>query len=227
MKTIETNYSMQPAESPACYPATQPAPGENSASAARDADEPAAAKKIERSVAYMVRHLDKPLQVATLAAMANVSPSHYFALFKRLTGHAPIDFFIHLRMHRACVLLDSTWLRVKEVAAALGYDDPFYFSRIFKSVNRVAPSEYRVLPRESRDAIKKTTLSFSDGALERHQTIPIASAVSGRFVGTPEPRQKTVLPVPRASEPDRDRPWNERILSSTPKTFCYHNPVMS
>jgi AraC-like DNA-binding protein len=55
-------------------------------------------------------------------------PATLPALFKRLTGHAPIDFFIHLRMHRACVLLDSTWLRVKEVAAALGYDDPFYFS---------------------------------------------------------------------------------------------------
>ena len=113
-------------------------------------------KKIEESIAYMMSHLDQPLQVATLTAIANISPSHFFALFKRLTGFAPIDFFIRLRMSQACKLLDTTSLSVKEVAAKLGYNDPFYFSRIFKSVNRVAPSEYRTLSKKSRAAIRNT-----------------------------------------------------------------------
>ena len=47
-------------------------------------------------------------------------------------------------MYCACELLKAGSLHVKEVAAALGYDDPFYFSRVFKSVNRIAPSEYRL-----------------------------------------------------------------------------------
>ena len=89
-------------------------------------------------------HLDQPLQVAKLAALENVSASHYFALFKSRTGRSPIDYFIHLRMRRACELLRETSLSIKEIAAELGYDDPFYFSRIFKSVNHVAPREYRV-----------------------------------------------------------------------------------
>jgi transcriptional regulator GlxA family with amidase domain len=101
------------------------------------------AEKIEQTISYMMDHLDHPLQVATLAAMACVSPSHYFALFKRRTGSAPMDYFTRLRMERARKLLDSTTRSVKEVAAALGYDDPFYFSRVFKSVNHVAPSYYR------------------------------------------------------------------------------------
>jgi transcriptional regulator GlxA family with amidase domain len=101
------------------------------------------AGRIGRSIAYMVEHLDQPLQVSTLAAQASVSPSHYFALFKRQTGTAPIDFFIRLRMNHARDLLDSTGSSVKEIAAAMGYDDPFYFSRVFKSVHRVAPAEYR------------------------------------------------------------------------------------
>ena len=100
-------------------------------------------EKIEQTIIYMMDHLDQPLQVATLAAMACVSPSHYFALFKRRTGSAPMDYFTHLRMEHARKLLDSTNRSVKEVAAALGYDDPFYFSRVFKGVNRVAPSFYR------------------------------------------------------------------------------------
>lgn len=99
--------------------------------------------RIGRSIAYMVEHLNEPLQVSTLAAQASVSPSHYFALFKRHMGTAPIDFFIRLRMNHARDLLDSTHSSVKEIAATMGYDDPFYFSRVFKSVHQVAPAEYR------------------------------------------------------------------------------------
>jgi AraC-like DNA-binding protein len=100
--------------------------------------------KIERCIAYMVAHLDQPMQVATLAALANVSLSHFFALFKQHTGCAPMDYFTRLRMRHACRLLGPGMVSVKEVAAALGYEDPFYFSRVFKSVNNVAPSKYRI-----------------------------------------------------------------------------------
>ena len=119
-----------------------------------------AVRKIEQSIAYMKRHLDEPLQVATLAAQANISPSHFFALFKRRTGCAPIDCFIRLRMQLACRLLDETRLSVKEIAAALGYDDPFYFSRIFKSVNHVAPSEYRLLKNGVKEAVRSCGITL-------------------------------------------------------------------
>jgi transcriptional regulator GlxA family with amidase domain len=126
--------------------ATQEEPSEAgrnvSARAAADA-ETGAGRRIEESVAYMSRHLDRPLQVATLAAKVNISPSHFFALFKRQVGSAPMDYFTRLRMQRASKLLEQTSLSVKEIAFALGYDDPFYFSRVFKSVNGEAPSDYR------------------------------------------------------------------------------------
>jgi AraC-like DNA-binding protein len=50
-------------------------------------------------------------------------------------------------MQHARELLMGTSLNVKEVAAALGYEDPFYFSRVFKSVNQLAPSDYRTMQR--------------------------------------------------------------------------------
>lgn len=112
--------------------------------------------RIEQSIAYMAQHLDKPLQVATLAAQANISPSHFFALFKRRIGSAPMDYFTRLRMQRACRLLERTSLSVKEVASELGYNDPFYFSRVFKSVNRLAPSDYRAAQRQMPDNNKET-----------------------------------------------------------------------
>jgi len=114
-------------------------PGNGPGQDARSAN----AGRIRRTIAYMVEHLNQPLQVSTLAAQASVSTSHYFALFKRQTGIAPIDYFIRLRMNHARELLDSTRSSIKEIAAEMGYDDPFYFSRVFKSVHQVAPAEYR------------------------------------------------------------------------------------
>ena len=100
--------------------------------------------KIGESIAYMSQNLNRPLQVSILAALVNISPSHYFALFKRQTGCAPISYFTRLRMEEARRLLETSDASVKEVAAQMGYDDPFYFSRVFKSATRLAPSNYRL-----------------------------------------------------------------------------------
>ena len=99
--------------------------------------------KIQRSIAYMKQHLSEPLRAATLASVAHMSLPHYFALFKQRVGRTPIDYFIKLRIEQARHLLAETSWSIKEVAAALGYEDPLYFSRVFKSVTRATPSEYR------------------------------------------------------------------------------------
>jgi len=114
-----------------------------------------AARKIEQSIAYMLEHLNQRLEVATLAALARVSPSHFFALFKRRTGCPPIDYFIRLRMQHARELLDAGSLHVKDVAEALGYEDPFYFSRVFKAVNRIPPSRYRALQKQPSPVLRR------------------------------------------------------------------------
>jgi AraC-like DNA-binding protein len=108
-------------------------------------EEPDAPQKIAQTIAYMKQHLDQTLQLDALAALARLSRSRYTALFKAQTGYAPIDYFNRLRMHRACQLLDTTELSVKAIAARLGYEDPLYFSRMFRLVNDASPMEYRRL----------------------------------------------------------------------------------
>src|SRR2546421_250222 len=110
-------------------------------------------EKIRQTIVYMTEHLTERMLVSRLAALINISPSYYFALFKRQTGYAPIDFLIHLRMRRACSLLGNTALSVKEIADVLGYDDAFYFSRLFKSVTSLAPTEFRLLPNDAKEVI--------------------------------------------------------------------------
>ncbi len=110
----------------------------------RQRNHPGTRQKIAGTIAYMKQHLNQPLPLDSLAALANLSRSRYADLFKQQTGYAPIDYFIRLRMHRACQLLDTTEVSVKAIAAELGYDDPLYFSRAFKAVNDMAPTEYRL-----------------------------------------------------------------------------------
>jgi AraC-like DNA-binding protein len=108
-------------------------------------EQPGVHQKIAETVAFMKQHLNHALQLDALAAMGGLSRSHYAELFKKHTGYAPIDFFIRLRMHRACQLLDTTELSVKTIASLLGYEDPLYFSRVFRAVNEKSPVAYRKL----------------------------------------------------------------------------------
>lgn len=91
----------------------------------------------------MHRRLDRDLNLDALAQAANLSKFHFVRKFKQLTGHAPIQHFIHLKMQHACQLLDSTQEPIKLIANRVGYNDPHYFSRLFKRVIGVSPQQYR------------------------------------------------------------------------------------
>jgi AraC-like DNA-binding protein len=98
---------------------------------------------VETSIQFMKEHLHEPLGLDDLAKSARYSASYYSLLFKKKTGYAPIEYFIHLKIQRACQYLDLTDLYIQEIARKVGYEDPYYFSRIFKNVMGSSPSEYR------------------------------------------------------------------------------------
>ncbi|MEH6607181.1 MAG: helix-turn-helix domain-containing protein, partial [Pseudomonadales bacterium] len=87
--------------------------------------------------------LQGKLDLDMLAAQAKLSKYHFSRKFKQLTGHSPIQHFLHLKMQHACQLLDNTQLSIKQVAGEVGYDDAYYFSRLFKQIIGLAPSKYR------------------------------------------------------------------------------------
>ncbi|MBS7661549.1 AraC family transcriptional regulator [Pseudomonas lalucatii] len=95
--------------------------------------------------AVMRAHLHGSLNLDELAAQFKLSRFHFAKTYRALTGHAPIQDFIQLKMAHACRLLDEGTQGIRQVAEQLGYDDVYYFSRLFRKVVGMAPSHYRAL----------------------------------------------------------------------------------
>lgn len=64
-------------------------------------------------------------------------------VFKERRGQSLMNYFIRLKVQKACQLLDQTRLPMVEIAAQLGYEDPYYFSRLFKKIQGCSPAHYR------------------------------------------------------------------------------------
>lgn len=98
---------------------------------------------IDLAVQYMNKHVDKNISLPELSASYNYSTSRFSSLFKDRTGFAPIDYFLHMKVQKATQLLDFTEKSVKEIAGELGFDDPYYFSRLFKKIMALSPTDFR------------------------------------------------------------------------------------
>ncbi|WP_323127882.1 AraC family transcriptional regulator [Marinobacter salinisoli] len=92
---------------------------------------------------YMREHLDERLSLEQLAELTGLSPAHFATRYRQQTGTSPIQHFLHLKVERACQLLDSTDVSFAEISRRLGYDDAYYFSRLFKKVMGQSPRDYR------------------------------------------------------------------------------------
>jgi len=99
--------------------------------------------KISHSITFMKSHLNQVLTIDELANQAFYSVSRYSELFKQKTGYSPIQFFIRLKIQKSCEYLNFTNLNIKEICKEVGFDDPYYFSRMFKKQIGLSPMQYK------------------------------------------------------------------------------------
>lgn len=98
---------------------------------------------ISRAIDFMQQQINHTLTLAQLAQAVNLSVSHFAAVFHKKTGFAPIEYFNHLKVQKACQYLQFTEDRINEIAAYVGITDAYYFSRLFKKLMGMSPAEYR------------------------------------------------------------------------------------
>jgi len=99
--------------------------------------------RIERTLAYIHKHYQTDVQIATLAELAALSVSGLHRLFKRHTRLTVGEYIAQLRIGKACALLVSTDKPVRTIAEEVGYVNPSYFNRQFLAIKKVTPREFR------------------------------------------------------------------------------------
>lgn len=97
---------------------------------------------LTRMTGFVLENLAAPLTVPAIAAAGAVSTATAERLFTRHTGISARSWVRRQRMQEAATLLQTTSMRVHEVATRVGYPDAFYFSRVFTAAFGVAPSRY-------------------------------------------------------------------------------------
>ncbi len=93
---------------------------------------------------HIRNHLAEDLTPETLAHTVGLSVPRFYAVFKEIMDVPPLAYLQTLRLEHARMLLMTTDANVGEVANALGFCDPFHFSRQFKRAFDISPSEYRL-----------------------------------------------------------------------------------
>lgn len=83
------------------------------------------------------------VSVKTIADKVFLHPVYLSKIFKNETGESLGDYIIRIRMERAVYLLKHTNKKIYEITAELGYQNPQYFSKVFKKVYGMTPNEYR------------------------------------------------------------------------------------
>ena len=102
-------------------------------------------EEMEYARRYFNEHYNEQINIEEYAESRNMSVSWFQRNFKQIVNCSPMQYLLTIRMNNAASLLESTDYSIAEISTIVGYDNPLYFSRLFKKQNRVSPSEYRKL----------------------------------------------------------------------------------
>ena len=98
-------------------------------------------------IAYMKDHIREDMTIEDICRDLHYSKSYIFKQFKKTTNCSVMSYFIKLKIEKAKELLRETNMHIGEISAYLSFDNPNYFSKIFKKATGYTPTTYRRMRR--------------------------------------------------------------------------------
>ena len=111
-------------------------------------------EEMEFARRYFNEHYNEPISIQEYAESRNMSVCYFQRNFKQIVKHTPMQYLLTIRVNNAASLLEATDYSMAEIAAIVGYEDPLYFSRLFRKIKGVSPRDYRNLV---KDGAKEST----------------------------------------------------------------------
>ena len=97
---------------------------------------------IEKALKYIQYNYSSDIRVEDIASNVGLSRSHLHRIFVQNLSVSPNEFLIKFRINKACSLLKNSDLSINSIANSVGFNDPLYFSRVFKKIKGTPPSQY-------------------------------------------------------------------------------------
>lgn len=105
--------------------------------------QPAPATRLQAALSHVAKNYLRPIRESEVALLCNMAPSRFCREFKAAFDQTFVEYLAHYRMGQAKRLLANPTMPVAEVAVAVGFNDPSYFTRVFRKQEGISPSEYR------------------------------------------------------------------------------------
>ncbi len=100
---------------------------------------------IQRAVSYVAQHFCDPnLSLLSVARHVGMSSAYFSTVFSQTVGTPFISYLTNLRIEKAKQLLRETDMKLSAIAMEIGYNEPNYFSHVFRKAEGITPKEYRV-----------------------------------------------------------------------------------
>ncbi|MGO4370316.1 helix-turn-helix transcriptional regulator, partial [Paenibacillus sp. MCAF20] len=99
--------------------------------------------RIKEILTYIHHHFNQEISIQSLSEKFYLSPTYLSQLFKKEVGENFVEYLSHQRIQYACRLLAETDMTVSQIGEKCGFNDYFYFTRIFKRLNGMTPTQYR------------------------------------------------------------------------------------
>ena len=100
-------------------------------------------EKIRRVLFEIETRYGEELSLSYLSELVSLSPSHLSRFFRKSTGESLVSYIAKVRIERALTLLENPDLKISEISAMTGFQDPSYFSRVFCSILGMRPEKWR------------------------------------------------------------------------------------